>query len=153
MAMIERTIENTSGIPLEELVLAAWRSVRRAVSRMAGVQPWRMVTTLSAAHLLFISAAHAEHEAGGSDIHHPYGGAQRWGEGQTIGYARAAQQSLLHGVAQVRQLDFFTGEFPVARLEYVDGTLPVAVTAEIFSPFVPHHSRESGTPDSTFALS
>jgi uncharacterized protein (DUF608 family) len=40
----------------------------------------------------------------------------------------------------------FRGEFPVARLEYVDDTLPVKVSAEIFAPFIPHHPRESGTP-------
>ena len=40
----------------------------------------------------------------------------------------------------------FRGEFPAARLEYNDETLPVEVRAEIFAPFVPHDPRESAGP-------
>jgi len=40
----------------------------------------------------------------------------------------------------------FQGRYPVADLRYVDEDLPVAVSARMFSPFVPHDSRTSGTP-------
>ena len=40
----------------------------------------------------------------------------------------------------------FEGCFPAATLEYEDETLPVSVSAQMFSPFVPHDSRTSGTP-------
>lgn len=40
----------------------------------------------------------------------------------------------------------YTGEFPVARLKYNDKELPVEVTAEIFSSFIPHDSKNSGLP-------
>jgi uncharacterized protein (DUF608 family) len=40
----------------------------------------------------------------------------------------------------------YEGRFPVARLRYLDGSLPVSVEAEMFSPFIPHDSRTSGTP-------
>ena len=40
----------------------------------------------------------------------------------------------------------FEGQYPVASLTYRDADLPVAVSARMFSPFVPHDSRTSGTP-------
>ncbi|MHC5053666.1 MAG: GH116 family glycosyl hydrolase, partial [Planctomycetota bacterium] len=40
----------------------------------------------------------------------------------------------------------YEGRYPLARLKYVDSSLPVRVSAEMFSPFVPHDSRTSGTP-------
>jgi uncharacterized protein (DUF608 family) len=40
----------------------------------------------------------------------------------------------------------FSGCYPVAHLEYRDDTLPIAVTATVFSPFMPHDARTSGTP-------
>ena len=61
--------------------------------------------------------------------------------------ARADQQNLYcfawaHSVAAIE----FDGRFPIARLTYRDADLPVAVSAEMFSPFVPHDARTSGTP-------
>jgi uncharacterized protein (DUF608 family) len=40
----------------------------------------------------------------------------------------------------------FEGKYPLATLAYRDADLPVAVTARMFSPFLPHDSRTSGTP-------
>ncbi len=40
----------------------------------------------------------------------------------------------------------FTGRYPVATLRYLDDDLPVSVTATLFSPFIPHDARTSGTP-------
>jgi len=40
----------------------------------------------------------------------------------------------------------FDGRFPVANLKYIDDDLPVSVSATVFSPFVPHDARTSGTP-------
>ena len=40
----------------------------------------------------------------------------------------------------------FTGRYPVASLRYSDPDLPVAVSADIFSPMIPHDARISGTP-------
>lgn len=40
----------------------------------------------------------------------------------------------------------YDGMFPIAKLTYHDEDLSVEVTAELFSPFVPHESRDSGTP-------
>ena len=40
----------------------------------------------------------------------------------------------------------FEGRYPLASLEYHDDALPVAVSAQVFSPFVPHDARTSGTP-------
>ncbi len=40
----------------------------------------------------------------------------------------------------------FEGMYPVARLNYIDPDLPVSVSATMFSPFIPHDSRASGTP-------
>ncbi|HOX36765.1 MAG TPA: GH116 family glycosyl hydrolase [Candidatus Brocadiia bacterium] len=40
----------------------------------------------------------------------------------------------------------FDGRYPAAELSYLDEDLPVAVSAKMFSPFVPHESRTSGTP-------
>ncbi|MHC4252660.1 MAG: GH116 family glycosyl-hydrolase, partial [Planctomycetota bacterium] len=40
----------------------------------------------------------------------------------------------------------YEGRYPLARLKYIDSSLPISVSAEMFSPFVPHDSRTSGTP-------
>ena len=40
----------------------------------------------------------------------------------------------------------FQGYFPIAQVSYVDDSLPVEVTAEFFSPFIPHEASKSGTP-------
>ena len=40
----------------------------------------------------------------------------------------------------------YDAAFPAATLRYVDATLPVMVAATMFSPFVPHDARTSGTP-------
>ncbi len=40
----------------------------------------------------------------------------------------------------------FDGQYPVATLTYVDDALPVEIQVEFFSPFIPHDSRNSGTP-------
>lgn len=40
----------------------------------------------------------------------------------------------------------FEGRFPIAGLEYIDQDLPVSVQATMFSPFIPHDERVSGTP-------
>ncbi|MCY3020375.1 MAG: GH116 family glycosyl hydrolase [Planctomycetota bacterium] len=45
----------------------------------------------------------------------------------------------------VREIEF-EGRYPVATLQYKDGGLPVSVTATLFSPFIPHDARTSGTP-------
>jgi len=45
----------------------------------------------------------------------------------------------------VREIEF-QGRYPVADLTYHDDDLPVAVSARMFSPFIPHDSRTSGTP-------
>jgi uncharacterized protein (DUF608 family) len=45
----------------------------------------------------------------------------------------------------VEAIEFDT-VFPAATLRYQDRTLPVAVSATMFSPFIPHDARTSGTP-------
>ncbi len=40
----------------------------------------------------------------------------------------------------------FEGTYPIANLNYIDSDLPVSVSATMFSPFIPHDSRASGTP-------
>ena len=45
----------------------------------------------------------------------------------------------------VRAIEF-EGRYPVARLAYQDEDLPVSVSAAMFSPFIPHDARTSGTP-------
>jgi uncharacterized protein (DUF608 family) len=50
--------------------------------------------------------------------------------------------SWIRSVERIR----YEGRFPVARLGYEDRELPVNIRAEVFSPFVPHDSRMSGTP-------
>ena len=45
----------------------------------------------------------------------------------------------------VESIDF-DGRYPVAKLSYNDRELPVSVESRIFSPFVPHNQRISGTP-------
>ena len=60
---------------------------------------------------------------------------------------RSDQHNLysLPWLKSVRQIEF-SGRYPVAGLRYLDDDLPVAVSAEMFSPFIPHDSRTSGTP-------
>jgi len=48
-------------------------------------------------------------------------------------------------VKSVEEIEF-EGRFPAATLRYKDASLPVAVCAQMFSPFIPHDSRASGTP-------
>ncbi|MEI6217620.1 MAG: GH116 family glycosyl-hydrolase, partial [bacterium] len=60
---------------------------------------------------------------------------------------RSDQQNLysfawLKSVSEIE----FTGTYPVAKLAYIDADLPVEITATMFSPFIPHDSRTSGTP-------
>ena len=45
----------------------------------------------------------------------------------------------------VRRIEF-DGRYPAATLRYLDEDLPVTVAARMFSPFIPHDSRTSGTP-------
>ena len=40
----------------------------------------------------------------------------------------------------------FDGQFPVARLSYHIEDMPVSISATMFSPFIPHDARTSGTP-------
>ena len=45
----------------------------------------------------------------------------------------------------VRAIEF-EGRYPLAALRYEDDDLPVTVSARLFSPFIPHDARISGTP-------
>ena len=40
----------------------------------------------------------------------------------------------------------YEGKFPLATLKYLDQDLPVSIEAVMFSPFLPHQSKISGTP-------
>lgn len=46
----------------------------------------------------------------------------------------------------------YEGEFPIARLSYDDPDLPVKTTLTAWSPFIPHHPRESGLPAAVFTF-
>ncbi len=46
----------------------------------------------------------------------------------------------------------YDAAFPSTTLRYVDGTLPVTASATMWSPFVPHDARTSGTPGFTAAF-
>ena len=48
-------------------------------------------------------------------------------------------------VQDVQSIDY-SAWFPMTGLRYNDPSLPVRVSAEVFSPFIPGHARESGTP-------
>ncbi len=48
-------------------------------------------------------------------------------------------------VQDVESIDYFAW-FPMTGLRYNDSTLPVRVSAQVFSPFVPGHARDSATP-------
>jgi uncharacterized protein (DUF608 family) len=47
----------------------------------------------------------------------------------------------------------FEGQFPFARLTYEDAELPVHIGLTAWSPFIPHHPRESGLPAAIFTFS
>ena len=44
----------------------------------------------------------------------------------------------------------FRGEYPVAKIAYSDAALPVTINAEIFSPFSPLDTEDSGLPAAIF---
>ncbi len=46
----------------------------------------------------------------------------------------------------------YEGKFPIARLSYDDPDLPVQTTLIAWSPFIPHHPRESGLPAALFTF-
>ena len=46
----------------------------------------------------------------------------------------------------------YEGKFPIARLAYEDHELPVQTTLTAWSPFIPHHPRESGLPAAVFTF-
>jgi hypothetical protein len=57
-------------------------------------------------------------------------------------------QNELYSLSWARNVEAieYDAAFPAATLRYVDATLPVTVAATMFSPFVPHDARTSGTP-------
>ncbi|HUS59483.1 MAG TPA: GH116 family glycosyl hydrolase [Planctomycetota bacterium] len=147
MAVIERTIENTSGIPLggigtgsveiredglfhdwQIFNLGAW-SPQSPQPSCCGSKP--AIPTMRPEDLAFI--VRTESECGGI---------------KTRRLAMREQLNNLYSMAWLKcvQSIRFWGEFPIARLEYKDDTLPVEITAEVFAPFIPHDPRESGTP-------
>ncbi len=59
-----------------------------------------------------------------------------------------SDQEDLYSLSWAKSVDAieFDATFPAATLRYQDSTLPVTVSALMFSPFVPHDARTSGTP-------
>jgi uncharacterized protein (DUF608 family) len=57
-------------------------------------------------------------------------------------------QQDLYSLSWARPVQAITydGRFPVVHLTYADDELPVQVSAQMFSPIIPHDSRTSGTP-------
>lgn len=55
-------------------------------------------------------------------------------------------RSLMFSWLKTVQEIHFDGKYPVAELTYIDEGLPVSIQAEMFSPFVPHDKKVSGTP-------
>jgi uncharacterized protein (DUF608 family) len=57
-------------------------------------------------------------------------------------------QSNLYSYAWLKNISEieFEGRYPVATLRYGDADLPVEISAQMFSPVIPHDSRTSGTP-------
>ena len=47
----------------------------------------------------------------------------------------------------------YEGKFPIAQLSYEDPDLPVHVSLNAWTPFIPHHPRESGLPAALFTFS
>ncbi len=60
---------------------------------------------------------------------------------------RSDQEELysLSWAKSVQAIDY-DASFPEATLRYLDDTLPIEVQATMFSPFIPHDARTSGTP-------
>jgi uncharacterized protein (DUF608 family) len=48
-------------------------------------------------------------------------------------------------VKNIQAIDY-KAEFPIADLDYIDDSLPITIKSSIFSPFVPHDAKTSGTP-------
>jgi len=147
MAIIERTIENTSGIPLggigtgtveiredglfhdwQIFNLGAWSPQSPTPSCCGGKSA---IPTMRPNDFAFV--VRTESESDGVKVRR---------------LAMREQLNNLYSMAWMRcvQSIRFRGEFPVARLEYRDDSLPVAITAEVFAPFVPHDPRQSASP-------
>ena len=62
-------------------------------------------------------------------------------------YLRSDENDLytLPFVQDVQSIDY-DAWFPMTGLRFNDPTLPVRASAQVFSPFIPGHARESGTP-------
>ena len=148
MALIERTIENTSGIALggigtgsvevredglfhewQIFNVGQWSPQSPAPACCCGSKP--AIPTMKPEDFTFI--VRTEGEQGGVKVRR---------------LAMREQLNNLYSMAWLKcvQSIRFWGEFPVARLEYSDDTLPVEISAEAFGPFIPHNPRESGTP-------
>jgi len=147
MAFIERTIENTSGIPLggigtgsveiredglfhewQVFNVGRWSPQSPAPACCGGKQP---IPTMRPEDFTFI--IRTESDSDGVKVRR---------------LAMREQLNNLYSFAWLKCVESirYRGEFPVARLEYADDTLPVEVKAEVFGPFIPHQPRESATP-------
>lgn len=143
MALITRTVDHTSGIPLGGLGtgsveiqpdgclrqwqifnLGAWAPNQPEACRVAGPQ-------LDARTLCFLVRAQQE---GAAPV------------ARRLNVCAAHQD--LYSLAWLRAVEAITfdGRYPVARLTYHDPDLPVALSGLFFSPFTPHDARTSGTP-------
>ena len=147
MALIERTIENTSGIPLggigtgsvevrEDGLFHEWQvfnlgrwSPQSPQPQCCGSTP--AIPTMRPEDFTFI--VRTETAGGGVKVRR---------------LAMREQLNNLYSMAWLKCVESirFWGEFPVARLEYNDDTLPVEIAAEVFAPFIPHNPRESASP-------
>ena len=59
--------------------------------------------------------------------------------------SRLLQLKPVEDLPTVQQIEF-VGEYPIAEIRYKDPSLPVQVRAEVFSPFIPMNSKDSGIP-------